>query len=251
MARQFNQVYTVGFITVISTICALALSLAATGLHDRQERNVSFYVRQNILKALQAPGITPTSSPADVDKFFTQRIKAIAVDFNGKVKEGVDGSKVRIEDEEHKGIEDRLYPLYIMDDGAPAPQPLAYAFPIYGKGLWSTVYGYLALQKDYNEVRGVTFYKHGETPGLGGDVEKDMFQLQWRGKKILDAKGALVSIIVAKGKVEPTDAQRDHKVDGISGATMTGNGVNRFLKVQLEVYEKYFHSLEPVLKEVK
>lgn len=250
MARQFSNLYTVCYITAVSTVCALALSLAATALHDRQEANISLFVRQKILTALAAKldGVKPGERPSlqQVDEYFKERVIVKCLDFNGQFIDK-DGTTVNLKEEELKlDPATRFYPLYAMVDKQGAIE--AYAFPIYGKGLWSTVYGYLALDKDMDTVRGVTFYGSGETPGLGQEVENPPFQAQWPGKKILDDNGKLVSITVAKGKAAdrfPKGApELMHHVDGVSGATMTGNGVNKFLIEQLEVYEKYFSAVK-------
>ncbi len=112
---------------------------------------------------------------------------------------------------------------------------------ISGKGLWSTLYGYFALENDLNTVMGITFYKHGETPGLGGEVEKKWFQENFVGKKIFDQTGELVSIKVVKGKVNDVYSGEalNHGVDGISGATITSRGVSDFLKRDLLRYGQY------------
>ena len=116
--------------------------------------------------------------------------------------------------------------------------------PISGKGLWSTIYGYLALEGDLEHVRGVTFYKHGETPGLGGECENPVWCAQWKGKSILDEQKKLVGIVVKKGKVDPViAADKAHKVDGLSGATITSNGITNFVKADLSAFESYLASL--------
>jgi Na+-transporting NADH:ubiquinone oxidoreductase subunit C len=125
-------------------------------------------------------------------------------------------------------------------------EPRAYVLPISGKGLWSTIYGYIALDVDGATVRGITFYKHGETPGLGGEIEKEWFKSNFEGKRIFDEEGNLVSITVVKGKVEELipESEAYHYVDGISGSTLTGRGINEFLEEDLGKYE-------PFLKKVK
>jgi len=100
--------------------------------------------------------------------------------------------------------------------------------PIRGKGLWSTMYGYVALSADLSTIKGITFYKHGETPGLGGEIENPDWQEAWRGKKIHDQKGE-VSLRVVKGKATGTPDELSYRLDGISGATLTMNGVNNLL----------------------
>jgi Na+-transporting NADH:ubiquinone oxidoreductase subunit C len=124
-----------------------------------------------------------------------------------------------------------------------ASNPESFIIPIAGKGLWSTLFGYFALEKDLNTVKGISFYKHGETPGLGGEVEKKWFQDNFIGKKIFNSSAELISIKVVKGKagdVLSSDALI-HGVDGISGATITSRGVSEFLKNDLLRYEPYIN----------
>jgi Na+-transporting NADH:ubiquinone oxidoreductase subunit C len=121
----------------------------------------------------------------------------------------------------------------------------AVVLPISGKGLWSTIYGYLALEGDLEKVRGVTFYKHGETPGLGGECENPVWCAQWKGKSIRDEQKKLVGIEVKKGKVDPSiPAEKAHKVDGLSGATITCNGINKFVLADLTAFEGYLATLK-------
>ena len=120
-------------------------------------------------------------------------------------------------------------------------EPSAYAIPVFGKGLWSTLYGYLALEADLETVKGMTFYAHKETPGLGAEIETAWFQNNFKDKKIYDA-GELRPIQVVKGLVEDRIAadDRDYYVDGISGATVTGRGVSNLLETKVALYEPFF-----------
>ena len=118
-----------------------------------------------------------------------------------------------------------------------------YAIPISGKGLWSTLHGYFALENDGSTVKGIRFYKHGETPGLGGEVEKDWFTNNFVGKRITDMNGRLVSIQSIKGQVDTSSPNAYHQVDGISGATMTTKGLNEFLMNDLKKYDSFFHKI--------
>jgi Na+-transporting NADH:ubiquinone oxidoreductase subunit C len=104
--------------------------------------------------------------------------------------------------------------------------------PIYGKGLWSTLYGFLALDANANTVRGITFYEHAETPGLGGEVENPGWKAQWNGKNVFDDQGE-VALEVIKGAVPGNSPQADHQIDGLSGATITGRGVSNLVRYWL------------------
>lgn len=102
--------------------------------------------------------------------------------------------------------------------------------PVHGYGLWSTLYGFLALEGDLNTVVGLGFYSHAETPGLGGEVDNPLWKSQWPGKKVY-ADGAMEPLLgLIKGKVNPDAANAAHQIDGLSGATLTSDGVSRMVK---------------------
>ena len=100
--------------------------------------------------------------------------------------------------------------------------------PVYGKGLWSTLYGFIALEADLNTVAGLTFYEHAETPGLGGEIDNPRWKAFWPGKQ-LRANGDL-RIEVVKGQVNPDSPDAVHQVDGLSGATITSRGVSNLVR---------------------
>ena len=106
--------------------------------------------------------------------------------------------------------------------------------------MWSTLYGFFALEPDGITVKGITFYAHKETPGLGGEVDKPWFQKNFIGKKIINDNGELISIKVVKGKANP---ESPYEVDGISGATITSKGLENFLADDLKKYEKFFKNI--------
>lgn len=102
--------------------------------------------------------------------------------------------------------------------------------PIYGMGLWSTMRGFLALEADTRTIAGLTFYEHGETPGLGGEIDNPRWQAQWTGKQAFD-ENWLPAITVAMGKAMPVPDE--FRVDGISGATLTSRGVQNTVRFWL------------------
>ena len=125
-----------------------------------------------------------------------------------------------------------------------AGKPVAYCIPIEGLGLWGMIYGYLALEDDLDTVKGITFYRHKETPGLGGEIDAAWWKSQWPGKSIFE-DGDLVSVTVKKGRVDASiPKERKHYVDGLSGATITSNGVTKFVREDLETYQAYFSKLK-------
>lgn len=119
-------------------------------------------------------------------------------------------------------------PAYILQDEN--GQISKIVIMVYGKGLWSTLYGFLSVKSDGRTVQGLTFYQHGETPGLGGKVDNQNWKKQWNGKKLYGNSGN-VRISVIKGNVDQTADGAQYKVDGLSGATMTTNGVDNLIKL--------------------
>lgn len=115
--------------------------------------------------------------------------------------------------------------------------------PVHGYGLWSTLYGFIALEGDMDTIVGLTFYSHAETPGLGGEVDNPKWKQLWVGKQAFDDQGN-TAITVVKGKA-PVDSQ--HEIDGLSGATLTSQGVNNL--VRFWIGEKTFGGLLATLKE--
>lgn len=121
--------------------------------------------------------------------------------------------------------------IYLINDDSGALEKVV--LPISGYGLWSTMYGYLVLGNDLNTVVGITFTEHGETPGLGGEIDNPKWKAQWPGKQIYDEAGAVVTHL-KKGGVNPdNESDRVHNVDGLAGATLTSNGVNNVIKYWL------------------
>lgn len=228
---MYSNGYILRFAATVTIVCSILLASAATLLKPAQEENIQTDIKKNILKAVRLVDPNQKYSKKEILDMFAKRMSSVVVDTKGAVIPNLTADDVSAEDT------DRL-PIYLLK--AADDSITAYCFPISGKGLWSTIKGYLALDSDLNTVCGITFYSHGETPGLGGEISKDWFVENFVGKKILDENGSLVSITIEKGKLRDDTKGKEHKVDGISGATLTGKGINRFLMQDLERYNPYF-----------
>jgi Na+-transporting NADH:ubiquinone oxidoreductase subunit C len=200
---------TITFAAVVCVTCSLLLSGTAAGLKSRQQANEEFDVKRNIVKAFGID-ISTMARPEIEDTFE----KHVSAETAGEL------------------------PIYTWTDET-ADKPSKYAFPISGKGLWSMLYGYLSLNADLETVAGISFYKHGETPGLGAEIEKDWFLSQFAGKRLYSA-GAATAFVVAK----PGTPLNDSAVDGISGATLTGKGVEALIRKDAALYANYFNSIK-------
>ncbi|MBU0678675.1 MAG: NADH:ubiquinone reductase (Na(+)-transporting) subunit C [Verrucomicrobia bacterium] len=239
---QKDDLRIVGFAAVVCIVCSLVLSATASMLKQRQAENVELDRKINVLKAFGVAVVGEDGkkiSKDRVDQYFSENISEIYIaKDSGEVVEGMTLAKLPKEELKAKtAVEKTMLPLYLWKEDGKVRK---YAFPISGMGLWSILNGYLALDSDLSTIVGLTFYKHAETPGLGGECSSDWFQNQFKGKKVFE-DGKLLQFEVAKGSAEiKYPGGSDHAVDGISGATMTGNGINRFLNRDLQYYEKYF-----------
>jgi Na+-transporting NADH:ubiquinone oxidoreductase subunit C len=228
MSTPKGDGYVIFFAAVVCVICSLMLSAAASMLKKPQDYNKEIDRKMNVLKAF---GVAIRDDEGrritapEVEKYFTDHIEEATVD----------GATGQIAPDRASAT--TPLPLYVWKENGVT---VKYAFPISGKGLWSTIKGYLALDQDLSTIAGVTFYEHGETPGLGAECETDWFQANFRGKKVFE-NGKRLRFEVVKGKMADKYPQgNDHAVDGISGATLTGNGITRFINADLDKYEPYF-----------
>ncbi|MCF7808477.1 MAG: NADH:ubiquinone reductase (Na(+)-transporting) subunit C [Candidatus Marinimicrobia bacterium] len=227
---RITKAYTLGFAATVTIVCSVLLASAAALLKERQDTNIKVDIKWNILSVLDLVDSKDVSTE-HVFELYESNINSFVVDPDGNRVEG------EIAEEIDPKAKPGLLPVFAKQDG---DSVLAYCIPIQGKALWSTVKGYLALENDLNTVKGITFYSHGETPGLGGEIDKEWFKDGFEGKTILDESGNLVSIKIVKGKLREGESDLEHKVDGISGATLTTKGLNEFIKETLEKYEPYF-----------
>ena len=240
---QHSKPYSIGFILIITALFGLLLALAASALSERQQFNEEVNVKRNILMAVGVLDRDREMELEEIDAMYQESVQSFAVDPEGTIVEGVSGESLDLEVVlQNPDTSQHRYPVFVATD---AGGSTVYAIPVFGKGLWSTLYGYLALEADLETVRGMTFYAHGETPGLGAEIEQAWFQDNFVGKKIYDA-GALRTIQVVKGTVEnriQDPGDRDYYVDGISGATITGRGVSNLLETKVALYEPFFRRI--------
>lgn len=231
-----NNSYTLIFTSCVTIVLGIIIAITADNLRERQEINEELDIKKNILYALgYKQNIDNPWTNKIVESLYNNSINEVYIDRKGTVYK------------KQEDIEKNPLKIYQrMDNGLIT----GYAIPIEGKGLWGTMYGYFAIEPDAVTVKGITFYRHKETPGLGGEVDKEWFKNNFIGKRLVDNDGKLVSIEVIKGFVSEKDPEAYRKVDGISGATITGKGVTNFLKKDLDKYEPYFKKIR-MLNEIE
>ena len=220
--------------TLVCVVCAVLVSAAVVLLRPVQDRNALLQRQRNILEVagLYQPG-------QRVEAQF-ERVEARVVDLaSGDYVEGGDALRFDIArsardpklgepvaaaaDVAKIHRRPRSMPVFLVrgDDGLETV-----ILPVHGYGLWSTMYGFLALEGDGQTVKGLTFYRHGETPGLGGEIDNPSWQAKWVGKQALAADGDVLLRVV---KGEPRGQGIEHQVDGLAGSTLTARGVENLV----------------------
>lgn len=214
--------YTIIYAAVMVVIVAFMLAFVSSSLRDRQNRNVEFDTKKQILSALNVRNVE------DVENTYKKYVKQdMLMQADGTLTENQDGFSTAYEKEVKTNK--RFHVFVAEKDG-----DTKYVFPVYGTGLWGAIWGYVALNSDKNTVYGVYFSHASETPGLGAEIATEHFQTLFSGKKAVD-KGQIVLGVVKNGKVENPECQ----VDGISGGTITSDGVNLMLKNCLSNYKNF------------
>ncbi|MDX2471697.1 MAG: Na(+)-translocating NADH-quinone reductase subunit C [SAR324 cluster bacterium] len=223
--------------TTLCVACSILVSSAAVALKPIQEKNKLLDAQKNIL---EAAGLM--TEGGDITALFSQvEVKLIDIE-TGKLTEAVDAKT--FDAKKAAKNPDLSIKIDQSNDIAKIKRRAKYAnvylvnkdgkldtviLPLYGKALWSTMYAFVALKSDGSTVKGFTFYEHGETPGLGGEVDNPLWKKQWPGKKMFDDKQNL-KIHVLKSKVNLSDPEAVHQIDGLGGATLTTRGVENLIR---------------------
>jgi len=233
LARPF---YTV---LILALVCSALVAGAAVGLRPLQEANRQIDQQKNILRAA---GLYQGDEEV-LEQFLAIRTRIVDLASGEFVPEDrlspetYDQRRAALDNEWGKPLSkendlaglsrvERYSLVYLVEKDNRIDQVI---LPIRGKGVWSTMYAYVALDADLNTIRGISFYEHGETPGLGGEIENTAWQDSWQGKKVYGPDQE-VALRLAKGPAAETDEAATHHIDGISGATNTGTGVSNLLQ---------------------
>lgn len=245
MQQRDSLGYTLMVAAVLCVVCSLAVSAAAVALRPRQEANEKLDQQINILDAtglavgeygIQAKELDK-SQINELNGWISEKLVELetgeyatdlSVDSYDMMEAAIGASTgIDIVDPEYDPGEKRrpkvMKVFFVKRPGSDKIQQVV--LPVYGKGLWGTLYGYLALKSDLNTIQGLTFYQHKETPGLGGEVDNPLWKKQWDGRKLFDEQGNPAAMVY-KG---PAPNDNPYAVDGLSGATITSRGVTKLL----------------------
>lgn len=237
-----STAYTVLFAAAVCLICGVAVASAAVGLSDQQTKNKLLDKRS---KVLAAAGLLPEGkvTAEEVTRLYEANVTPRIFDL--KTGDPVDDADPSLFDQQ-KASKDPNTSTAIPSNPAQVArlphQAVVYeigtegnteslVLPVEGKGLWSTLYGFLALSADTETIEGLIFYQHGETPGLGGEIDNPRWRQLWVGRKPFNEKFEPV-ITVVKGQAGPVEKD-PHRVDGLSGATITARGVSHLVQFWL------------------
>jgi len=219
-------------------VCSVLVASASVLLKPLQDRNQALAIRKQIISVAGYQA----DNPQEVEALFQQHIKTRILDLDsGEFDDSIDPasydahaaarnpatSRALASNEDPAKIKRRpnQAPVYLVRDGDRIKTVI---LPVYGYGLWSTMYGLIALAGDGRTVTGLTFYEHGETPGLGDFIENPVWQAQFPGKLAFDEHGKL-RLGVVKGGVNPASPDAKYEVDAVAGATLTSKGVDKLL----------------------
>ncbi|MGS2725142.1 Na(+)-translocating NADH-quinone reductase subunit C [Psychroserpens sp. BH13MA-6] len=258
--RTDKNSYTIIFAIVMVFVVGALLAYLASSLKPTISENQRLEKQQNILYAMGINNNEETSavfvSTEEAPELFTQNIKEQLVleSKDGQIinemtrQEYMDANNgqepylidIKKQKSNAKNGNARKLPLFVGEkDGK-----TVYVAPIYGKGLWDAIWGYIAIDKDM-VVQGAYFDHKGETPGLGANIKQRYFMDDFYGEHLLTENGAFKGITVAKGNADPKNEDKtDNEVDAIAGATITGDGVTAMIKSDLKLYKPYFDNLK-------
>ncbi|MEM1111087.1 MAG: Na(+)-translocating NADH-quinone reductase subunit C [Pseudomonadota bacterium] len=235
---SIKKILTVAFALCI--VCSVVVSTAAIILKPAQQANKSLDMKRNILAAAglleegrsveeQFAGVSTRVVDLRTGRF-TEDIEAAGYDQRKASKEATNSDKLSADQDIAKIQRREHYSLvYLVQDNAGETDKII--LPIRGYGLWSTLYGFIALESDTNTVAGLGFYDHGETPGLGGEVDNPRWKSLWPGKQVY--RDGEVALGLVKGAVDSSSPNASWEVDGLSGATLTARGVTNLVQFWL------------------
>jgi|TARA_B110000977_G_scaffold61288_1_gene83249 Na+-transporting NADH:ubiquinone oxidoreductase subunit C len=233
-------------------VCSILVSTAAIGLKQQQIDN---QVLDQKIKILKVSGLWQDDMPIEqmfesvetrlVDLSSGEYSELFAVeDYNQKKASKDLANSIELSREEDVagiGRRAKLAKVYLVRR---AGEIVRVVLPIHGYGLWSTLYGYVTLEQDMNTVYAITFYEHKETPGLGGEVDNQKWQASWRGKQVYDEQGQ-TRLALIKGRVDRNSTSQQYQIDGLSGATLTSNGVSNMFAFWMgqQGYKQYLENI--------
>ena len=250
---QQSNLYIIVFSAVLTIVLGGLLSLTNQGLKPMQQRSIELDTKKKILSSVTDLGKKKGQEVLDLYK---ETIESSVYDIEGNIVETdekgapIVAENVNIAKNFKLPAEQREYPVFIYHAPGNNEAVEAYILPVFGKGLWGPIYGFVALDTDLNTIKGISLDHDKETPGLGARITGNDVQERYVGKKIFDNSGNLVSVSMLKGENNTSEALDSHHIDGMSGATITGKGVNDMLQNYFGHYQKFIEKKGSTINKV-
>ncbi len=247
-----SNAFTFIFAIIMVVVVGAALSFASLSLKPLQVQNS---IQKEMMSILNSVGVEAERTNAS-ELFYGTIKERVTLNYKGEEIARRSGKIDPLDTEDPFNVdvqkeyrdsklsaESKSFPMYLAEVNG---KKLA-IIPMVGKGLWGPIWGYVALESDFNTVYGAVFAHKSETPGLGAEISEDFFQDPFKGKQLYDESGNLVSINVKKGGADPSN---EHAVDAITGGTITSNGVTEMMKRTFGVYDSYFQKNKTQLSDL-
>ena len=251
---RHNALYTILFSGAVCIVCAVLVSSAAVSLKENQLRNAALDKQRSVLFAA---GLARPGESLDVDETLRRfaQVRPVVVDLAtgeptdidpatfDQAKAAKDPATSSAAPQNRASVQRLPHHALVYEVVKDGELSMA-VVPIEGYGLWSTLYGFLAIGADGNTIEGITYYQHGETPGLGGEVDNPKWKALWPGRRIYGESGRPVIRVVKGTAGSPEEAP--YEVDGLTGATITSNGVTAMLDFWLGEagFQKYLRKFQ-------
>ncbi|MCD6527171.1 MAG: Na(+)-translocating NADH-quinone reductase subunit C [Desulfuromonas sp.] len=223
---------------LLCVVCSVLVCMAALVRIDKEAYNKQLEIRKTVLAA--GGFQQQIDDGGNIDELFTTNMELKLIDLDsGEFTTAVDSVTYNQKEAVSDPALSEAIPadLDVAGIGTRAKYAAVYqatngdlVLPIRGAGMWGPMYGYVAVADDCTTIKGFTFYQHAETPGLGAEVDNPRWKAQWPGKQIFDNSGALALKIVKNGRMDPNAADAINTIDGLAGATVTGNKVQGIVR---------------------
>ncbi len=234
--------YIIRFVCILTIVVAGLLAILIELTAEASAKNEDIFNKRAVLSAV-VDKMDPEKSIDDyaddeILDIFDRQVQQTVIKMDGTPVVDMKAEEVKMEKEKKKPENERVFPLFNFQNN----EEQYYILAVRGSGLWDEIWGYIALENDLNTIAGASFDHKGETPGLGAEIKDNKkFPASFKGKKLYTEAGDYVSVLVKKGGAEKGNV---HQVDGISGATVTADGVTEMLYRGIRYYEPYLKSLK-------
>lgn len=241
--KKDSRAYIIIYTVLITVIAGSLLGAASLGLKSFRDANEKLELQKSVL----ATFMKLPESKEEIVNVYNKRVKTYVVNAQGDKVEGKESASINV-GEQYSALRTnprgRDLPVYEVRGEGGTGEVIYYVLPLYGFGLWDVIWAYVAVEaKDMNTIKGVVLAQRGETPGLGARISDANVQVRYQGKKLYDESGTLQGVVMQRGEHVGESVKYyssdQHKVDGMSGATITGNGVNDMFKEYLKLYDGF------------